>query len=218
MLGDALTDESETPELPPGLEGSSLSGNTVFSLSKAVVLVVDDNPFSLRLTTQTLLGFGVQSRHQATSVDDAIKLLKSYPIDLLVVDCDMPEKDGYDLVNWVRRYGQENAWIPVIMVAGHTPQSKVIKARDCGANFIVARPLSPVVLLERILWVARDPRPMLQAGDYFGPDRRFQDVGPPEGIGERRQDLVRSAQLAALQARTEETQEAEVRPAQGAAS
>jgi len=210
-----MSTESEISELPPGLEGSSLSGNTVFSLSKAVVLVVDDNPFSLRLTTQTLLGFGVQSRHQSTSVDEAIGLLKSYPIDLVVTDCDMPGKDGYDLVTWMRRYGQENAWVPAIMVAGHTPESKVVKARDCGANFIVARPLSPVVLLERILWVARDPRPMLQAGDYFGPDRRFQDVGAPSGTGERRQDLILAAQMAALQARTDE---ADAAPTQGAAS
>lgn len=196
-------DESSGVELPAGLADSSLAGNAIFNLSKAVVLVVDDNAFSLRLTTQTLLGFGVQSRHQTTSAEEAIGLLKSYPIDLLVTDCDMPGKDGYDLVSWMRRYGQENAWVPAIMVAGHTPQSKVLKARDCGANFIVARPLSPVVLLERILWVAKDPRPMLQAGDYFGPDRRFQDVGPPKDIGERRADMLKAAQLAAQMAALE---------------
>lgn len=206
---------NESADLPAGLEASSLSATTVFSLSKAVVMVVDDNAFSLRLTAQTLLGFGVQSRHQCLSVDDAIEILKVYPIDLLVVDCDMPGKDGYDLVNWLRHSGQENAWVPVIMVAGHTPQSKVVKARDCGANFIVARPLSPAVLLERILWVARDPRPMLQAGDYAGPDRRFQDVGPPDNTGERRQDRIKADQMAALQARLEERGEP---PVQGVAS
>lgn len=207
--------ESSGVEQPDGLADSSLAGNTIFNLGKAVVLVVDDNAFSLRLTTQTLLGFGVQSRHQTTSVDDAIALLKTYPIDLLVTDCDMPGKDGYDLVSWMRRYGQENAWVPAIMVAGHTPQSKVLKARDCGANFIVARPLSPVVLLERILWVARDPRPMLQAGDYFGPDRRFQDSGPPKDIGERRADMIKAAQLATQMAALEARSDADASPPEG---
>lgn len=192
-----MADEYDVADLPPGLDASSLSGNAIFNLSQAVVLVVDDNPFSLRLTAQTLLGFGVQSRHQCHSAEKAINLLKTQPIDLLITDCEMPEKDGYDLVSWMRRYGQDNAWVPAIMVSGHTPQSKVLKARDCGANFIVARPLSPVVLLERILWVAKDPRPMLQAGDYFGPDRRFQDVGPPHDAGERRHDMIKAALTAA---------------------
>lgn len=192
--------------LPAGFEESSLTAATIFNLGKAVVMLVDDNNFSLNLTNQTLMGFGAKSRHQCSSATEAMDLLKIYTIDLLVVDCDMPDIDGYDLVRWLRRSGLDpNAFAPVIMVAGHTPESKVTKARDCGANFIVARPLSPVVLLERILWVARDARPMLQAGDYTGPDRRFHDDAPPRATGERRLDRIRAAEAEALaeQARAE---------------
>jgi CheY-like chemotaxis protein len=173
-----------------GGSGPNLNPNMVFNLSKASVMVVDDEPFSLRLIAQTLLGFGVKSRHQCASADEAMALLKSHPVDLLIVDTEMPDKDGYDLVHWLRRSGLDNAWVPAVMISGHTPQSKVAKARDCGANFIVARPLTPAVLLDRILWVARDIRPMLEAGDYSGPDRRFKDQGPPEGQAERRGDAI----------------------------
>lgn len=195
---------SSTDASPQGLEGSSLTAGSIFNLGKAVVMIVDDNGFSLNLTNQTMMGFGVKSRHQCGSAAEAQDLLKAYTVDLLIVDCDMPEMDGYDLVHWLRRSGCDpNAFAPVIMVAGHTPQSKVMKARDCGANFIVARPLSPLILLERILWVARDPRSILQAGDYFGPDRRFQDKGPPKVTGERRFDRIKAAQAAAASARAE---------------
>lgn len=168
--------------------GPSLNPSMVFNLSKASVMVVDDEPFSQRLTSQTLLGFGVKTRHACGSADEAMAMLKSHPVDLLIVDAEMPGKDGYDLVHWLRRSGFDNAWVPVLMISGHTPESKVAKARDCGANFIVARPLTATLLLDRILWVARDIRPMLEAGRYAGPDRRFRELGPPEGVAERRAD------------------------------
>jgi DNA-binding response OmpR family regulator len=79
------------------------------------------------------------------------------------------------------------------MVAGHTKASKVKKARDCGANVIIARPFSPSTLLDRIVWIARDPRPFLEAADYAGPDRRFHDEGPPKATGERRADRLKQA-------------------------
>ncbi|MDO9223182.1 MAG: response regulator [Caulobacter sp.] len=194
--------------MPSGLDGSLLNAGTIFNLGKAVVMSVDDNSFSLNLTNQTLMGFGVKTRHQCASAAEAQELLRTYTVDLLIVDCDMPEMDGYDLVRWLRRSGLDpNAFTPVIMVAGHTPESKVMKARDCGANFIVARPLSPLVLLERILWVARDPRQMLQAGDYFGPDRRFRDGQAPQATGERRRDRIQAAEADAPGARDEPSTE-----------
>ncbi|MDP1632286.1 MAG: response regulator [Caulobacter sp.] len=189
---------------PAGLEESSLNASAIFNLGKAAVMIVDDNNFSLNLTNQTLMGFGVKSRHQCTSAEAAQELLKSCVIDLLVVDCDMPGMDGYDLVRWLRGSRLDpNAYIPVIMMSGHTPESKVAKVRDCGANFFVARPISPLILLERVLWVARDVRPMLQAGNYIGPDRRFQELAPPKTTGERRQDRIHEAEQAALSAQLE---------------
>jgi CheY-like chemotaxis protein len=173
----------------------TLSPTMVFNLSKAVAMVVDDEPFSQRLTSQTLLGFGVRTRYACGSADEAMAMLKSHPVDLLIVDAEMPGKDGYDLVHWLRRSGHDNAWIPVLMISGHTPESKVAKARDCGANFIVARPLTAALLLDRILWVARDIRPMLEAGAYAGPDRRFRELGPPEGVAERRADPMSQGQV-----------------------
>lgn len=178
-----------------GAGAPGLNPNTVFNLSKATVMVVDDEPFSLRLTAQTLLGFGVVTRYQCGSADEASALLKTHPIDLLIVDAEMPVKDGYDLVSWLRRSGLDNAWTPVLMISGHTPVSKVAKARDCGANFIVARPLTAALLLDRILWVAKDLRGMLETSTYAGPDRRFRELGPPEGETERRGDPMSRGKL-----------------------
>lgn len=179
--------------------GEPLRPSAVINLSKAVVMVVDDEPFSLALTVQSLSGFGAQTKFACNRAAEAMQILEDQVVDLMVIDCEMPEVDGYDLVKQLRAARKEpNSYVPVIMTAGHVKKSKVLKARDCGANFLVTKPFSPATLLERIVWVARDSRPYLQAGAYFGPDRRFRDDGPPEN-GERRWNLA----AAASEAKTE---------------
>ena len=176
--------------------GESLRESAVFNFAGAVTMVIDDSPFALELTAQALLGFGIKVRHSCNSAAQAIAVLRDRPVDLILVDCEMPGMSGYEFVRWLRRSGLEpNAFAPVIMTAAHVRRSKVSEARDCGANFLITKPFSAAVLLERIVWVARDARPFLEVGDYFGPDRRFRSE-PWEGL-ERRSEEIRKAEFEA---------------------
>lgn len=168
-----------------------LRESAVFNLTGAVTMVVDDSPFSLEVTIQALLGFGIRTKYAPRTTAHAKDLLKSHPVDLLFVDCEMEGADGHELVRWLRRSRLEpNAYVPVIMTASHVRRSRVAAVRDCGANFLVTKPFSPSVVLERIIWVARDSRQFLEAGDYCGPDRRFAAPKPRDN-GERRADMIR---------------------------
>lgn len=161
--------------------------NVRINLERARVLIVDDNPFSLSILASALHGFGVQTIHRCGSAGEAKRLARNQALDLVIVDCNMPETDGFDFVDWLRHSNLEpNAYTAVVMVTGHTQRAKVHKARDCGANFIVAKPITPRVLLDRILWVARDPRPFVEVGRYLGPDRRHKQQPPPAGVDDRR--------------------------------
>lgn len=176
--------------------GESLRESAVFNFAGAVTMVIDDSPFALELTAQAVLGFGIKVRHACSSAAEAIAVLRDHPVDLILVDCEMPGMSGYEFVRWLRRSGLEpNAFAPVIMTAAHVRRSKVSEARDCGANFLITKPFSAGVLLERIVWVARDARPFLEVGDYFGPDRRFRSE-PWEGL-ERRSEEIRKAEFEA---------------------
>lgn len=177
--------------------GEPLRDSAVFNLTGAVVMVVDDSPFSMEVTIQALQGFGIRVKYAVKSAAQAIEILNLHPIDMLLIDCEM---DGHQLVRWLRRSGLEpNAYVPVIMTASHVRRSRVADVRDCGANFLVTKPFSAAVVLERIIWVARDNRAFLEAGDYSGPDRRFKTAKPREH-GERRADMIRLAEHQAQQA------------------
>lgn len=172
--------------------GEALRDSAVINLTGAVTMVVDDSAFALDLTAQALMGFGIRTRHACLGAAEAMEILKEQNIDLLVVDCEMPGIDGFELVRWLRRSGLEpNAFVPVIMTAAHIRRPRVAEARDCGASFIITKPFSANTLLERIVWVARDGRPFLEVGDYFGPDRRFRKAPAPGE--ERRADLIRKS-------------------------
>lgn len=179
--------------------GEALRDSAIINLTGAVTMVVDDSAFALDLTTQALMGFGIRTRHACLGAAEAMEVLKEQNVDLLVVDCDMPGIDGFELVRWLRRSGLEpNAFVPVIMTAAHIRRPRVTEARDCGASFIITKPFSAATLLERIVWVARDGRPFLEVGDYFGPDRRFRTTPAPRE--ERRADLIRKREFEAAKA------------------
>ncbi len=179
--------------------GEALRDSAVINLTGAVTMIVDDSAFALDLTSKLLTGFGINPRHICRGAAEAMEILKVQNIDLLVVDCEMPGIDGFELVRWLRRSGLEpNAFVPVIMTAAHIRRRRLTKARDCGASFIITKPFSATTLLERIVWVAKDGRPFLEVGDYFGPDRRFRNAPPPRV--ERRADIIRKAAFEAQKA------------------
>ncbi|KQS56117.1 two-component system response regulator [Brevundimonas sp. Leaf363] len=182
-----------------GTVGEPLRDTGVINLNGAVTMVIDDTPFSLDLTAQALLGFGIQTKYTCHSAAKAIEILEDSKVDLILVDTEMPGMDGYEFVRWLRRSGLEpNAFAPVILTGAHVRRSRVTDARDCGANFLITKPFSAAALLERIVWVARDQRPFLELGDYMGPDRRIRDGKAPEGE-ERRSDLIRKTAFEAQQ-------------------
>jgi DNA-binding response OmpR family regulator len=165
-----------------------------FNLEKAAILLLDDTPLGMSILVQIVTGLGAKQLHRCTSLEMAHEIAVTQEVDLAIVDALAPAGGGYDFVQWLRRETQEpNCYAPVLITTGHTPASDIVRARDAGGHFIIKKPIAPIVLLERIVWVARTARPFLFTGTYVGPDRRFRDDGPPDGAGRRREDQARPA-------------------------
>ena len=161
-----------------------------FNLQKASVLLLESPSHGLDITAQILGALGVQKPHRCKTPDDALKFAKNVTFDLIICDGGLPFGGAYDFVSNLRRSPLEpNRYCPVILVAGHTPASMVGQARDCGANFVIAKPISPRVLLERILWMGQESRAFVELESYVGPDRRFHQLDEMSGnFGRRRDD------------------------------
>lgn len=161
-----------------------------FNLSTAAILLLETAVAEMDLYAQMLSGFGATLVHRCATEADALASLDQNEFDLAIIDAKLGDDDGYEFVRRMRRRNGLKAQVPVLMIAGHTPRSRITMARDCGAHFLVRKPLSPAILLERILWIAHETRPFIECDTYAGPDRRFQHIGPPEGVGRRKDDAV----------------------------
>ena len=171
---------------------AGLNDSSRFNLAKASVLLLESPTHGLDITAQILGALGVRRPHRCKTPGEALSLAKTLPLDLIVCDGGLPFGGAYEFVSSLRRSDLEpNRYCPVILVAGHTPLAMIGQARDCGANFVIAKPISPRVLLERIMWVGQENRSFVELESYIGPDRRFQkaaeDAAKP---GRRRTDHV----------------------------
>ncbi len=161
------------------------------NLSCAEILLVDSSREGMAILTQMFAGFGVHTPHCCSTAGEALEIIKKRDMTIIIVDTVLPDMSGYDFVRALRRSKiKPNCFAPVILMSGHTPRSMVLEGRDCGANFVMAKPVNALTMLKRIMWLATETRDFITSPDYVGPDRRFQRLGPPPGMaGRRKTDL-----------------------------
>ena len=140
-------------------------------------LVVDDNTFIRTTIRRVLKTLGSRDVKEAPNGADGLKLLKDYQPDIIVVDWEMEPINGIEFVKQIRS-NQDTplAFIPIIMLTGHSEQDRVTTARDVGINEFVVKPFSAHGLFTRIQAVIERPRPFVKVEGYFGPDRRRKTV------------------------------------------
>jgi len=164
------------------------------NLDRAQLLLLDDHTDGLNILVQIITAFGARRFHRCKSNEEAKEVAAQSELHLIVINANLKESNAYEFITWLRQANlQPNSFTPTILVTGHTQKSNVELARDCGANSVIAKPVSPNAMLERILWIAREKRPYVKCATYVGPDRRFHDTGPPEGMVGRRYNDVRVA-------------------------
>jgi CheY-like chemotaxis protein len=168
--------------------GALISGDRI-NLDRLSFLLIDDNMQALDILGQVVSGFGVRGMHKCQTVREAKEIAARQEIDFVITDVRMPGEDGFAFMKWLRLVATEpNRHAPAVMVTGDTSSAVVRQARDCGAHFIIAKPITPKVLLQRIFWIARENRLFIDCESYKGPDRRFKRLGPPPGTTGRRAD------------------------------
>jgi DNA-binding response OmpR family regulator len=154
-------------------------------------LVVDSDQYSTTILGQILRGFGLTRHLILETGEEARAKLASSRFDLLICDAVLPDTHATELIKWMRRQAAQNIkYMPIVVLTGYTQYSNVVNLRDAGANIVVRKPVSPNVLFDHIAWSARTERPFIETDTYIGPDRRFKNTGPPEGVGRRKTDLT----------------------------
>ena len=115
------------------------------------VLVVDDDPGVLSAHARYVraLGYDVET---ATDGFEAMSKL-ALGIDLLLLDIDMPNMDGLEVVRRIRARDDEQALVPIIMVTGLDRDAWFGRALEAGANDVIGKPINADELRLRTRWL-----------------------------------------------------------------
>ncbi|MGB0748992.1 MAG: response regulator [Magnetospiraceae bacterium] len=167
---------------------------TALDLSRLNILLVDDSQHMLVLLSSILNALGVRNIKQAPDGSDALAIMRDFPTDIVICDWLMKPTDGLTFTRVVRTAKDSpNPYIPIILLTAHTELSRVKEARDAGVNEVLAKPVAPKLMYDRLVRIIDNPRSFIQSLMYTGPDRRRKNVGPPKG--EDRRDPNRETAL-----------------------
>ena len=115
---------------------------------KPKILIADDSAMNRAILVE-MLGDGYDVI-EAENGREAVRVLQSAPeIDLLLLDIMMPEMDGFEVLEQMKRYG----WIdevPVVMISAENGSAYVERAYDLGATDFISRPFDMAIVRRRV--------------------------------------------------------------------
>lgn len=158
------------------------------SVSKETILIVDDEQDILELVRYNLSREGY-SVICAETGEDALELVQSQPVDVIILDLMLPGIDGLEVA---RRLKAKPAWRqkPLIMLTAKGAETDVVTGLELGADDYVTKPFSPRVLLARLRAVIRRRQAVSESSEA---DPHILEVGGLYIDGGRRQ--VRAADI-----------------------
>lgn len=109
------------------------------------VLVVDDANLVRLYYREALERAGFEVEEALNGLEALEKLLLA-PVDLLVVDVNMPQMDGVSFLKALRRQAEPIASIPALVTSTEAGPQDIASARQAGANFYLVKPLAQDVL------------------------------------------------------------------------
>ncbi len=114
------------------------------------VLLVDDSVTMRRIQKTQLNSLGINDIVEAGDGEEALaKLGNSMPIDLIMLDWNMPVMDGITLLKNIRADNRFQS-IKVIMCTSESEKNKVVDALKSGANNYLIKPFTPDALKEKL--------------------------------------------------------------------
>ena len=149
-VAQVLTGESATAtrKRPSGEHGAAKA---------ARVLLVEDNSVNQLVALGQLRKLGHECVIAASGAE-ALAMLPEGQFDVVLMDCSMPEMDGYETTRRLRQLDGAVANVPVVAITAHALPGEREKCLAAGMNDYLAKPVSVEQLGAMIrLWTSKDP-------------------------------------------------------------
>jgi two-component system chemotaxis response regulator CheY len=121
-------------------------------MSQIRALIVDDSSVMRKIVERSLrqAGIDLSSVIEAGNGVEALGLLDSNTVDLILCDINMPVMDGLELVRHLQTIDKLRG-VPVVMITTEGSESNVIQALSLGAKGYIRKPFTPDQVKEHVL-------------------------------------------------------------------
>jgi len=120
------------------------------SLKQARILVIDDEPANVRLLTRLLDRAGYVNIVGTTSARDGMIRFSEETADLILLDLNMPDLEGFGVLEQLRGILPEHTYLPVLAITGLPTAEAKERALSLGAKDFLRKPFHPTEVLLRI--------------------------------------------------------------------
>jgi signal transduction histidine kinase/ligand-binding sensor domain-containing protein/DNA-binding response OmpR family regulator len=144
-------------------EGATLSNEPTTQWNESTrILLVEDNRVNQMVALSVLKNIGLSADVAGNGVE-ALACLKhaklSKPYTIIIMDCQMPEMDGYEATQRIRagEAGEENKAIAIIAMTANAMQGDKQKCLDAGMDDYLSKPIEPTSVLNKLKnWVNKN--------------------------------------------------------------
>jgi two-component system, cell cycle response regulator DivK len=112
------------------------------------ILVIEDTEDNRRIIGDLLTSVGYEVI-EAVDGEEGVAMAESHRPDLILMDIQLPEMDGYEATRRIRAIPQL-AEVPIIAVTSYALSGDEAKARAAGCDGYIAKPFSPRELLAKV--------------------------------------------------------------------
>ncbi len=148
-VGTALSGKSTSTEAP-SKEPVGASSKSYLA-GKIHVLVVEDNRVN-QIVARNLLSEAGFSSDIAINGFEACDAVRRSHYDIVLMDCQMPEMDGYEATDLIRKWEREHdkKRIPIIALTANATREDVQKCFDAGMDAYCSKPINPEAMIRLI--------------------------------------------------------------------
>jgi PAS domain S-box-containing protein len=128
----------ETSPSPSGTDQQGMADQ----VGAVRVLVADDNEINQVVACKFLQKLGCQVEVARTGLE-AVEAISRTAYDVVLMDCEMPEMDGYEATREIRRREDGTpSHLPIMALTGHTSDEDAQKCRQAGMDTVLTKPLT----------------------------------------------------------------------------